>query len=128
MLLALLFLLYFFLYKNARLVRFSKDKSKVLARRHLRVENGEAVFRIDPSLQIYRKDANHRILLGGRLAGRQGCLTVLWGDRLILRVELRREIDITEELIRAFDAGVDVAVCESSGRGFLGLEGEQQWS
>jgi hypothetical protein len=102
MLLALLFLLYFFLYKNARLVRaHPTGKHQVLLRRHLRLENGEAVFRIEPSLALYREGAAHLIVLNRQLAARPGQLAVLWGDQVVLRAALRQEIDITEELLVA---------------------------
>jgi hypothetical protein len=106
MLLALLFFLYFFIYRNARLLRvFPNGKRRVLIRKHLRLEAGEAVFKIDPSLTIYREGLSHLIVLGGRLAGRKGYLTALWGDQLILRCTLKRETDITEELIRMLEDG-----------------------
>jgi hypothetical protein len=104
MLLALLGFLYFFLYRNARLVRVSATGGRrVLVRRHLRLEKGEAVFRVDPSQGLYREAVRHLVVLNRPLASRQGHLTVLWGDRLILRVSLRRETDITEELVKALE-------------------------
>jgi hypothetical protein len=97
--------LYFFLYRNARLVRVSATgRWRVLVRRHLRLEKGEAVFRIDPSQGLYREAVRHLVVLNRPLASRQGHLTVLWGDRLILRVPLRHETDITEELVRALES------------------------
>jgi hypothetical protein len=126
MLLALLFLLYFFLYKNARLIRaFPTGRRRVLARKHLRLERGEVVFRIEPSLRIYRDDSTHLIVLNRSLASRPGQLTVLWGDQLIVRVGLRREVDITEELIHAFGEGVEIAAQGDTGAAFelLGEDG-----
>ncbi|MDR1184205.1 MAG: hypothetical protein LBK67_05365 [Coriobacteriales bacterium] len=115
MLLALLFLLYFFLYKNARLVRaFPTGKRRVLARKHLRLEKGEIVFKIDPSLEVYREDSTHLIVLNRSLASKPGQLTVLWGDQLMVRVGLKHEVDITEELIRVFEDGLEPLVSEDA--------------
>jgi hypothetical protein len=111
MLLALLLLLYFFVYCNARLVKVAESgKRSVLIRRHLRVVKSEAVFKIDPSFRIYRRDMAHLIVLGRRLVAKQGQLLVLWGDRMILRVALTREIDVTAELIRTLQDGLGVIV------------------
>jgi hypothetical protein len=111
MLLALLLLLYFFLYCNARLMKVTESgKRSVLVRKHLRVTRGEAVFRIDPSLRIYRRDMAHVIVLSRRLVAKQGHLSVLWGDRLILRVALARETDVTAELIRALQDGLGAII------------------
>jgi hypothetical protein len=107
MLLALILLLYFFFYCNARLVKVADSgKRSVLVRRHLRLTKGEAVFKIDPSFKIYRRDMTHLIVLGRRLAARQGYLSVLWGDQMILSVTLTREIDVTAELVRTLQDGL----------------------
>jgi hypothetical protein len=108
MLLALLLLLYFLLYSNARLVQISSTGArKVLVRRHLRLAKGEATFKIDPSFELYREGECHLIVLGRRLAVRTGHLVVLWGNQLILRSELKRVVDVTEELIHVlgYEAG-----------------------
>jgi hypothetical protein len=111
MLLALLLLLYFFLYCNARLMKVAESgKRNVLVRKHLRVTKGEAVFRIDPSFRIYRRDMAHLIVLSRRLVAKRGHLSVLWGDRLILRVALARETDVTAELIRALQDGLGTII------------------
>jgi hypothetical protein len=107
MLLALLLCLYFFLYRNARLVEaFPTGKRTVLARKHLRLEGGEAVFSIDPAIALYRDGVTHLICLNRQLAGRQGHLVVLWGDRQVLRVGLQRETDVTQELIKSLEEGL----------------------
>jgi hypothetical protein len=104
MLLALLFLLYFFLYRNARLVRvYPTGRRRVLLRKHLRVENGGVVFRVESSLALYREDVVHLITLNRWLASRSGHLTVLWGNRVVLCTALRREIDVTEGLFAALE-------------------------
>ncbi|MDR2106692.1 MAG: hypothetical protein LBP24_04730 [Coriobacteriales bacterium] len=113
MLLALLGFLYFFLYRNARLVRVSATgRRRVLVRKHLRLEKGEAVFKIDPSQGLYRETVRHLIILNRPLASRQGYLTVLWGDRLILRVSLKQETDVTGELVRAVEGELDTIIWE----------------
>jgi hypothetical protein len=93
------------------------EKRKVLMCRHLRLEHGEVVFKIDPSLQVFREDASHQILLNKRLASQKGQLVVLWGDRIILRTNLKRETDITEELIRVLSGELELIAPEA-----LGLE------
>jgi hypothetical protein len=101
-LLVLLPVLYFFLYHNARLVSVSAvGRTKVLVRKRLRVVEGEAVFRIDPSLNLFREGEKHLILLNRGLAARPGDLVVLWGELRILRVALRRDTDISRELVYA---------------------------
>jgi hypothetical protein len=116
MLLALLFLLYFFLYKNARLVSVSPTgQRRVLARKHLRLEKGEAVFRVEPTCGLYRRDFAHLIVLNRGLARRQGLLTVLWGDQLILRVSLRCETEITAELVEAVEEELGHMLQEDTG-------------
>jgi hypothetical protein len=113
MLLALLFLLYFFLYKNARLIRaFPTGKRRVLTRKHLRFEKGEVVFKIEPSLKPYREDSTHLIALSRSLASKSGQLTVLWGDQLIMRGPLQRETEVTAELIRVFEDELEPLVSE----------------
>jgi hypothetical protein len=104
MLFGLLFLLYFFLYKNARLVRIdSPGQRKVLSRKHLRNEKGEVIFKIDPAINVYRNDARHSIVLNRQLAAGRGSLTVIWGDKLVLRAALGPQIDISKELIQVLE-------------------------
>jgi hypothetical protein len=52
----------------------------------------------------------HLIVLSRRLVAKQGQLLILWGDQLILRVALTREIDVTAELIRTLQDGLGVIV------------------
>ncbi|MDR0347513.1 MAG: hypothetical protein LBH56_03980, partial [Coriobacteriales bacterium] len=96
---ALVFLLYFFVYRNVCLIGISKTGERsVLLRKRLRVTNGEATLRINPSLKLYHGNTVYLLLLKGRLAQQNGQLTVLWGDRVIARATLQREIGITTEL------------------------------
>lgn len=125
MLMALLFLLYFFLYKNARLVRLSDaGRRKVLERKHLRLEEGELIFKVDPSHQLYQSEVSHQIVLSNRLAQQQGQLLVFWGDRLILCTNLKRETNITEELVKSVSEGFELILNESPSFGSQLLEGE----
>jgi hypothetical protein len=116
MLLALLFLLYFFLYKNARLVRRDGlETCKVVTRQRLRLEDGETVFKIDSDYQMYCEGVSHQIVLSKRLASKQGQLVALWGNRMVLRTSLKREIDISEELVKALSGSLDSILDEEDG-------------
>jgi hypothetical protein len=107
-LLGLLCFLHLF-YWNARLVRaVPSGRRRVLVRRHVRIERGEALFRLDPSMPLCCEDASHLVVFNRRLAGRQARAVLLWGDRQVLSCGMRREIDITQELLYA-SAGAEGA-------------------
>jgi hypothetical protein len=101
-LLGLLALLYFFLRNNAQLVETPVEgPGRVLLRRRLRLNDGEAVFVIPAEIELLVAGATHRIVLSARLAKREGMLAVHWGDLQLLLTGLSREVDLAEDLISA---------------------------
>jgi hypothetical protein len=107
-LMALLAFVYFFCYCNARLVRIlPSGRRKVLVRRRLTIEGDELRFRIAPSVALYHEGATHLLLFGRRLAGSGCTLILLWGKRQVLRCEIGREIDVTQELLSSLGDAVD---------------------
>jgi len=101
-LLGLLILLYFLLRNNAQLVETSVEgPSRVLLRKRLRLNDGEAVFVIPAEIELLVAGATHRIVLSARLAKREGMLAVHWGGLQLLLTGLSREVDLAEDLISA---------------------------
>jgi hypothetical protein len=101
-LLGLLAFLYFFLRNNAQLIETSVDgSSRVLLRKRLRLNDGEALFAIPVELELFGAGAAYRIVLSDRLAKREGMLAVHWGGLRLLLTRLSREVDLAEDMVSA---------------------------
>jgi len=99
-LLGLVLLFWFFLYRNARLLEYREGcKAKVLLRRHLKVVEGTATFTIPNDCALGSAGTTHTVMLGRFLVRHGGQLVVVWRERQILATPLAREVNLGERLI-----------------------------
>jgi hypothetical protein len=102
LLLGLLFLLYTFIYKNVKLEqREICGRTRVMLRRHIRLQRGEALLEIPARIPLYRVGASCHVTVSRHLANREGRIVILWGKQQIADVALARTIDLGEKLLAA---------------------------
>jgi hypothetical protein len=100
-----LFLLVFFR-GNIRLIDTdAAGASRVLLRRRLRLQDGEVRLNIPAEIELFLPGHRNHLLLSNRLANREGVLVVAWGGLQLLRTGLRREVNLTSDLLNEAASG-----------------------